>query len=65
MGYPVNKDLNYINPRELDHIMQNFLVAEQVRMLSSVSHVDAIESTNIGTDWYQRYASRGDGGQLV
>jgi tryptophan halogenase len=65
MGYPVNKDLNYINPRELDHIMQNFLVAEQMRMLSSISHVDAIESTNIGTDWYQRYASRGDGGQLV
>ena len=60
MGYPVNKDLNYIDPRELDHIMQNFLIAEQMRMLSSISHVDAIQSTNIGTDWYQRYASRGD-----
>tara|TARA_X000001036_G_C20691710_1_gene809634 strand:+ start:2396 stop:3913 length:1518 start_codon:yes stop_codon:yes gene_type:complete len=65
MGYPVNKDLNYIDPRELDHIMQNFLIAEQMRMLSSISHIDAIQSTNIGTDWYQRYASRGDGGQLV
>lgn len=65
MGYPVNKDLSYLNPLEIDHIMRDFDTAELIRMRSSISHKDAIETTNMGLDWYQRAASRGDRGSLV
>lgn len=65
MGYPVNVDLNYVNPMELEFMMREFHMAEEVRMWSSIPHLDAIEATNLGCDWYQRAAARGDRGNLV
>ncbi len=65
MGYPVNKDLSYLNPMDIDFIIHQFLLAEDIRMCSSISHKDAIDSTNMGADWWQRSAARSDRGTLV
>jgi len=65
MGYPVNKDLNYINPMQLDFLTQDFIKIEDIRMMTSMSHKDAIETTNLGLDWYQRAINRGDRGGIV
>ena len=65
MGYPVNVDLSYLNPIEIDFVMRDFLIAEQHRIHGSINHTDAIESTNIGCDWASRAMSRGDRGSLV
>ena len=64
-GLSCKKDLSYLNPMEIDFMIQNFLAAEDIRMCSSISHQDAINSTNMGADWWQRYAARSDGGSLV
>jgi tryptophan halogenase len=60
MGYPVNKDLNYLNPMETEFIMREFHMAEEIRVLSSISHTNAIESTNMGCDWWHRSRNGGD-----
>lgn len=65
MGYPVNKDLSYLNPMEIDFIISDFIKAEEIRMMTSIDHVNAITTTNMGLDWYQRASMRGDRGQLV
>ena len=57
MGYPVSKDMNRVNPMQLDFAMTEFLRAEEVRKRTSLSHINAIESTNLGMDWYK--ASQG------
>ena len=57
MGYPVSKDMNRVNPMHLDLVMSEFLRAEEVRKRTSISHINAIESTNMGMDWYK--ASQG------
>jgi hypothetical protein len=65
MGYPVSKDLNYINPLEIDFMTHDFLRVEDIRMHTSISHIDAIKSTNMGLDWFQRAINRGDRGNIV
>ena len=60
MGYPVNKDLNYLNPMETEFMMREFHMAEEVRVHSSIPHTDAIESTNMGCDWWHRSRTGGD-----
>ena len=65
MGYPVSVDLNYLPPQEIEFLMHDFALAEEIRMLTSIRHVDAIESTNLGLDWLQLAQARGDRGLLV
>ena len=65
MGYPVNVDLNYMPPQEIDFLLHDFQLAEEIRMHTSVTHIDAIKSTNLGLDWLQLAQSRGDRGSLV
>ncbi len=65
MGYPVNVDLNYMPPQEIEFLLRDFQLAEEIRMHTSQSHIDAIESTNLGLDWLVLAQSRGDRGQLV
>jgi tryptophan halogenase len=65
MGYPVNVDLNYMPPQEIDFLIQDFKLAEEIRMHTSLKHTSAIESTNLGLDWLQLAHARGDRGQLV
>jgi hypothetical protein len=49
--------MNRVNPMQLDFAMTEFLRAEEVRKRTSLSHINAIESTNMGMDWYK--ASQG------
>lgn len=65
MGYPVNVDLNYMPMQEIDFLLHDFQLAEEIRMHTSVTHIDAIKSTNLGLDWLQLAQSRGDRGSLV
>jgi len=65
MGYPVNVDLNYLPPQEIDFLIQDFKLAEEIRKHTCLKHVNAIESTNLGLDWLQLAQARGDRGQLV
>jgi len=61
MGYPVNKDINRIPPMQIDYAMSEFLRAEEIRRRSSISHIDAIETTNMGLDWYATYNGQREG----
>jgi len=65
MGYPVNVDLNYMPPQEIDFLLHDFQKAEEIRMHTSLKHTDAIKSTNLGLDWFQLAQARGDRGSLV
>ena len=65
MGYPVNVDLNYMPPQEIDFLIQDFKLAEDIRMHSSLDHTSAIKSTNLGLDWLLLAQGRGDRGSLV
>tara|TARA_B110000879_G_scaffold195187_1_gene263649 strand:+ start:60 stop:1592 length:1533 start_codon:yes stop_codon:yes gene_type:complete len=65
MGYPVVKDLHYINPMEIDNTTNEFVKQEEIRLKTSVTHKDAIDTTNWGTDWWERASQRGDKGYLV
>ena len=60
MGYPVNVDLNRLSPIQIDFAMQEFMRSEAIRNRLSISHKDAIETTNMGYDWYERCHSTGD-----
>ena len=61
MGYPVNKDINRIPPMQIDYAMTQFLRAEEIRRRTSISHIDAIETTNMGLDWYATYNGQREG----
>jgi hypothetical protein len=45
---------------ETEFIMREFHMAEEIRVLSSISHTNAIESTNMGCDWWHRSRNGGD-----
>ena len=60
MGYPTNVDLNRLSPIQIDFAMQEFMNSEAIRNRLSIPHKDAIETTNMGYDWYQRCHSIGD-----
>ena len=59
MGYPVNVDLNRLSPMQTDFAMTEFLKSEEIRNRVSISHKDAIETTNMGYDWFERCHSTG------
>ena len=59
MGYPVNVDLNRLSPMQTDFAMTEFLKSEEIRNMVSISHKKAIETTNMGYDWFERYHSTG------
>ena len=61
MGYPVSKDLNRVDPMQLDIAMADFLRAEEIRKRASISHINAIESTNLGMDWYKTSQGQKEG----
>tara|TARA_B100001287_G_scaffold259116_1_gene246016 strand:- start:737 stop:2248 length:1512 start_codon:yes stop_codon:yes gene_type:complete len=64
MGYPVNVDLSYMPPGKQEFLLNDFQKAEEVRMHTSIKHIDAIKSTNLGLDWFALSIARGDRGQL-
>ena len=45
---------------QIDFAMQEFLRSEEIRNKLSISHKDAIETTNMGYDWFERYHTTGD-----
>ena len=59
MGYPVNVDLNRLSPMQTDFAMTEFLKSEEIRNMVSISHKKAIETTNMGYDWFKRCHSTG------
>jgi tryptophan halogenase len=59
MGYSVNVDLNRLSPMQTDFAMTEFLKSEEIRNRVSISHKDAIETTNMGYDWFERCHSTG------
>ena len=59
MGYPVNVDLNRLSPMQTDFAMTEFLKSEEIRNMTSISHKEAIETTNMGYDWFERCHSTG------
>ena len=61
MGYPVSKDMNRVDPMQLDIAMADFLRAEEIRKRASISHINAIESTNLGMDWYKTSQGQKEG----
>ena len=64
MGYPVNVDLGYLPPGKQEHLQRDFDRSEEIRKHTSIKHVDAIKSTNLGLDWLALSQARGDRGQL-
>ena len=60
MGYPTSVDLNRLSPIQIDFAMQEFMRSEAIRNRLSISHKEAIETTNMGYDWYERCHSTGD-----
>ena len=61
MGYPVEKDLNRLSPMQIDFAMSEFKKAEEIRLRTSISHVNAIETTNMGLDWFKTYKGQREG----
>jgi len=61
MGYPVNKDISNLNALHLNDINLDFARHEKIRGITSLSHADAIESTNLGCDWVARTQARNQG----
>ena len=61
MGYPVNKDILNLNALQLNDINLDFARHEKIRGITSLSHADAIESTNLGCDWVARTQARNQG----
>ena len=64
MGYPVNVDLGYLPPGKQEHLQRDFDRSEEILKHTSIKHVDAIKSTNLGLDWLALSQARGDRGQL-
>jgi len=65
MGYPTHSDLNRIPKLELEALQQGFDKDEHIRNIVSMPHSDAIETTNLGVIWYERFMSRHDRDSLV
>jgi hypothetical protein len=61
MGYPVKKDLNRLSPMEIDLAMTEFKRSEEIRLRTSIPHIDAIETTNMGLDWWATYKGAREG----
>ena len=60
MGYQTNVDLKRLSPMQIDLAMNEFRTAELMRNKLSLPHKDAIDTTNLGYDWYVRATSTGD-----
>jgi hypothetical protein len=45
---------------QIDFAMNEFMTAEVIRKKLSLSHQDAIDTTNLGYDWFVRATSTGD-----
>ena len=60
MGYPVHSDVSRIPKLELEAQQQEFIKQEYLRHIVSMSHSDAIETTNLGVDWFSKAMSRTD-----
>ena len=60
MGYPTNVDLSRIPKLDLEAQQQDFNQQEHIRHIVSMSHSDAIETTNLGVDWWSKCMSRTD-----
>lgn len=58
MGYPVAKNLNNVPPYVVEKMMNDFKSAENIRKRTSISHSDAIYTTNEGVDWWQKSVER-------
>ena len=60
MGYPAHSDVSRIPKLELEAQQQEFTKQEYLRHIVSMSHSDAIETTNLGVDWFSKAMSRTD-----
>ena len=65
MGYPTNVDLSRIPKLDLEAQQQDFNQQEYIRNIISMSHSDAIETTNLGVDWFSKAMSRTDRDTMI